>query len=199
MLEGEPLEAYCALPMEKMQNIELSRPVRIKDLKKRITYIDIEASAEECHALAERLGLPKISGLLAKTRVERLARDRAVRIEGTIVANLSYRSVVSLEPFDAAIDESFSEILSNEVSPETDTEIELTPDDENMGLIEDGGFDLGEVVSQNLALLLDEHPRKPGEVDAPDGIVWADEDAEEAEPNPFSVLSEMRDRLRDGD
>ncbi|WP_193170588.1 YceD family protein [Nisaea nitritireducens] len=185
--------------MENTQNIELSRPVRIKDLKKRVTHIDIEASPEELQALATRFGLPGISELGAKVKVERLARDRAVRIEGTISAQLSYRSVVSLEPFDAVIEESFSEILSGEVALETDTEIELTPDDENMGVIEDGGFDLGEVLSQNLALLLEEHPRKPEETDAPDGVIWADKDAEEAEQNPFLVLSEMRDRLRNGD
>ena len=68
-----------------------------------------------------------------------------------------------------------------------------------MGLIEDGGFDLGEVLSQNLALLLAEHPRKPGEENAPDGIVWADDDEEEEKQNPFSVLSEMRERLQNGD
>lgn len=185
--------------MENTQNIELSRPVRIKDLKKRVTHIDIEASPEECQALAGRFRLPGISELHAKTRIERLARDRAVRIEGTITARLSYRSVVSLEPFEAVIEDSFSEILSNEVAPQTDTEIELTPDDENMGLIEDGGFDLGEVLSQNLALLLDEHPRKPEEGDAPDGVVWADKDSDEAVQNPFSILSDMRDRLRNGD
>tara|TARA_E500000318_G_scaffold111314_1_gene129472 strand:+ start:3260 stop:3817 length:558 start_codon:yes stop_codon:yes gene_type:complete len=185
--------------MEKTQNIELSRPVRIKDLKKRVTHIDIESSPEELQALAARFGLPGISELRSKVRVERLARDRAVRIEGTISARLSYRSVVSLEPFETVIEDSFSEILSGEAALDTDTEIELTPDDEKMGMIEDGGFDLGEVLSQNLALLLDEHPRKPEEEDAPDGVIWADQDAEEAEQNPFSVLSEMRDRLRNGD
>ncbi|WP_028464870.1 YceD family protein [Nisaea denitrificans] len=185
--------------MENTQNIELSRPVRIKDLKKRVTYVDIEASPEECQALAQRFRLPGIAELKAKARIERLGRDRAVRIDGTIMARLAYLSVVSLEPFETVIEDSFSEILSSEAAPKTDTEIELTPDDENMGLIEDGGFDLGEVLSQNLALLLDEHPRKPGEEDAPDGVVWADEDIEEAVPNPFSVLSEMRNRLRNGD
>lgn len=185
--------------MEKIQNIELSRPVRIKDLKKRVTHVDIEATREERQALAMRFGLPSLDALEAKITIARLARDRAVRIEGTIAARLSYRSVVSLETFEAVIKESFSEVLSGEAALDTDTEIELTPDDENMGMIEDGGFDLGEAVSQNLALLLDEHPRKPEESDAPDGVVWADKHAEEAEQNPFLVLSEMRNRLRNGD
>ena len=185
--------------MENIQNIELSRPVQLKDLKKRVTHIDVDASSGELHALATRFGLPDISALRAKVRVERLARDRAVRIEGVITARLSYRSVVSLEPFEADIEESFSEILSNEAAPQKDTEIELRPDDEHMGWIKDGGFDLGEVLSQNLALLLDEHPRSPDEGNAQDGVVWEDKDLEESVQNPFSILSEMRDRLRNGD
>ncbi|MEQ8333984.1 YceD family protein [Nisaea sp.] len=185
--------------MKNTQNIELSRPVLIKDLKKRVTHVDIEASPDELTALAKRFGLPAMAALRAKVKIARLARDRAVRIEGTIAARLSYRSVVSLEPFNAFIDDTFSEILSQEAAPETDMEIELTPDDENMGLIEDGGFDLGEVLSQNLALLLVEHPRKPGEENAPDGVIWADDDEEDEKENPFSVLSEMRERLQNGD
>jgi len=185
--------------MENTQNAELARPVRIKDLKKRVTYVDVEATPEELLALAARFGLPGIAEFRAKVKIERLARDRAVRVEGTITARLSYRSVVSLEPFDTVIEDYFSEILSGEAALDTDTEIELTPDDENMGLIEDGEFDLGEVLSQNLSLLLDEHPRKPEEEDAPDGVIWADKEIEEAVQNPFSVLSEMRDRLRNED
>lgn len=185
--------------MENIQNTELARPVRIKDLKKRVTHVEIEASPEELLALAARFGLPGIAGFQAKVRIERLARDRAVRVDGTISARLSYRSVVSLEPFEAVIEDYFSEVLSGEAALDTDTEIELTPDDENMGVIEDGGFDLGEVLSQNLALLLEDHPRKPEEEDAPDGVIWADQDTEEAKQNPFSVLSDMRDRLRNGD
>ena len=91
--------------MEKTQNIELSRPVQIKDLKKRVTYVDIEASPEECQALAQRFRLPGIAELKAKARIERLGRDRAVRIDGTIVARLAYLSVVSLEPFETVIDD----------------------------------------------------------------------------------------------
>lgn len=179
--------------------IELSRPVRIKDLKKRVTHLDIEATPEECRALAKRFGLPAIGRVGADVSVERLARDRAVRIEGEISARLTYLSVVSLEPFEAEIEEKFSEVLTGDLGDAGGSEVDLPPDDENMGVIEDGGFDLGEVISQNLALLLEEHPRAPEEVEAPDGVVWADGDAEEEKENPFSVLADMRDRLRNGD
>ena len=68
-----------------------------------------------------------------------------------------------------------------------------------MGVIEDGRFDLGEMLSQNLALLLDEHPRKPDEGNTQDGVVWEDTALEDPVQNPFSILSDMRDRLRKGD
>ncbi|WP_420404924.1 YceD family protein [Nisaea sp.] len=185
--------------MEHTDNSEFSRPVRIKDLKKRVTHFDVEATPEECRALATRFGLPSLASLSATVSVERLAKDRAVRIAGRISAHLTYLSVVSLEAFDAVIEDQFSEVLTGEVETGHQAELDLPPDDENMGLIEDGGFDLGEVISQNLSLLLDEHPRKPGEGDAPDGVVWTDSDAEDEEENPFSVLAGMRDRLRNGD
>ena len=185
--------------MENTQKIEFSRPVRIKDLKKRVTHIDIEAAPSELQALATRFGLPDIAALRAKVRVERVAHDRTVRIDGKILARLSYLSVVSLETFEADIAESFSEILSNEEAPLTETEIELPPDNEIMGVIEDGRFDLGEMLSQNLALLLDEHPRKPDEGNTQDGVVWEDTELEDPVQNPFSILSDMRDRLRKGD
>ncbi|UUX50220.1 YceD family protein [Nisaea acidiphila] len=185
--------------MENTAKIELSRPVRIKDLKKRKTHFDIEATPEECRALAERFGLPGIARISAAASVERLAKDKAVRIEGTISAGLTYLSVVSLEPFEAELNAPFSEVLTGDLSEAGLPEVDLPPDDENMGVIEDGGFDLGEVVSQNLALLLEEHPRAPEEDEAPDGVVWSDGDAEEEKENPFSILADMRDRLRKGD
>ncbi|MBO6559063.1 MAG: DUF177 domain-containing protein [Nisaea sp.] len=185
--------------METTAKTELSRPVRIKDLKKRVTHLDVEATPGECRALAERFGLPALTSLRAVVSIERLAKDRAVRITGTVSAHLTYLSVVSLEPFEADISEEFSEVLTSETESGPVAEVDLPPDDENMGRIEDGGFDLGEVISQNLSLLLDEHPRKPGEEEAPDGIVWTDSDAEDEDENPFSVLAEMRDRLRNGD
>jgi len=185
--------------MEMTANSELSRPIRIKDLKKRITRLEVEASQAERRALAERFGLPDLASLTAAVSIERLARDRAVRVEGTLRARLTYMSVVSLEPFETAIEDRFSEVLISDAEIGHQTEVDLPPDDENMGVIEDGGFDLGEVISQNLSLLLDEHPRKPGEEEAPDGVVWKDGDAEEEEENPFSVLAGIRDRLRNGD
>ncbi|WP_193180535.1 YceD family protein [Nisaea sediminum] len=185
--------------METTAKTEFSRPLRIKDLKKRVTHLEVEATPAECRALAERFGLPALASLKATVSIERLAKDRAVRIAGTIVAHLNYLSVVSLEPFEADIAEEFSEVLTGAADSGHQVEVDLPPDDENMGLIEDGGFDLGEVISQNLSLLLDEHPRKPGEEEAPDGIVWTDSDAEDEDENPFSVLAEMRDRLRNGD
>lgn len=185
--------------METTVNSEFSRPVRIKDLKKRVTHLDVEATPAECRALAERFGLPSLASLAATVSIERLAKDRAVRVAGTISARLTYLSVVSLEPFEAAIEERFSEVLTSNAESGQQTEVDLPPDDENMGLIEDGGFDLGEVISQNLSLLLDEHPRKPGEGETPDGVVWTDGEAEDEKETPFSVLAGMRDRLRKGD
>ena len=185
--------------MNKEPEIELSRRIQIKDLKKRVTAFDVEASATECKALAGRFGLPAMGSLRASGSISRLAKDRAIRIEGRISAALTYESVVSLEPFDAEIDEEFSEVLTDRSALDQETEIELAPDEEQMGILEEGGFDLGEVISQNLALLLDPHPRTPKEEASGEEVVWSDSEVEEERENPFSALAEMRERMKNGD
>lgn len=183
---------------------EFSRPVAIKDLKTVTTRYEIAADPAEREALARRFGLPAIARLEASAAVTRLAGDAGVRIEGRIRAEVTYVSVVSLEEFKVELDEPFGEVLASgePAHLHSGAEVEVLPDEEEMGAIVGGAFDLGEIVAQNLALMLDPHPRRAdelGEIDGEEAVVWGGEDEPAAKENPFGSLAQLRDRMTDRD
>jgi len=168
---------------------ELSRPVRANEIPKAGLEIDIEASLEERDAIAKRLGVDAVSKLSAEVTVKRWRRTGA-RLMAKVRANLTRTCVVTLEPFDIAIDETvesrYADPGDDIAMAATDGELFLDPNsDEPPEILEDGVLDAGEAVVQHLVLGLDPYPRKPG--------VEFDEIHEEPQKSsPFAVLSGLK-------
>ena len=118
-----------------------------------------------------------------------------IAVTGRIQAELAQPCVVSLEPVPQSIDEEFEVEFVPEAQVEHDLELSLE-DADPCDPIEDGVIDVGEVVSQQLALMLEPYPRASGvaleqvqselsgkrkqafEVDAPSG--------------PFAALAKLK-------
>jgi hypothetical protein len=139
-----------------------SRPFLVVRLPAEGTRVDIEATREECDALAADLGLPGIRSLAAQFRLT--AIGATVRVRGRVAADIVQTCVVSLEPFESNLDEEvevdFAEIAADSRRREPGAEIDLA--DEGPDEIVEGRIDLGSLAAEFLALGLDPHPRKPG-------------------------------------
>ncbi len=138
---------------------EFHRPFAVSAVGARGADVTVEANQAERAALATRFGLPAIEALTCRFRLAALPGS-AVAAECRLQARIVQACVVSLEPFESAIDEAFSlrfvdeARLSDALDPEGDDEIAVVG-----GLI-----DLGEAAAEQLALGLDPYPRRPGAV-----------------------------------
>lgn len=181
---------------------EFSRFIEVDKIGQSGANRTISATAEERRALAERFGLQDISALSAEVSLRRVRGD-AVRLEGTIHAQVTQTCVVSLQPVPAAISETIAVNFAEEAE-EGAGEVEVAYDlDDPPEPIIHGRIDIGEAVAQQLALALDPYPRAPGaEIPA----AYVGEAATPAEGtdvpdlgtegagtvNPFSVLGKLK-------
>jgi Large ribosomal RNA subunit accumulation protein YceD len=131
----------------------------------------VEASEAERLALAEANGLAAVGRLTGRFSLKRAGRG-AVRVTGEVHAEATQICVVSLEPFDVALDEDVEvryaapagESSGRRGKPPTPTRAsDFTVDEEDQpDSIVDGKIDLGALAVEFMILGLDPYPRKPG-------------------------------------
>ena len=160
---------------------EFARPLPVDRVRAGGLVQTVTATAAECAALAERLGVP---GVLALAATFRLHHDGAGRIAATaqLTGRLVRDCVLTLEPFETDIAEDFAVVF---VPAATLGEaIGLTGDDEIPYAADT--IDLGEATAEQVALTLDPYPHGPGAA--------LPEAATEQPRSAFAVLAERRQR-----
>lgn len=175
---------------------ELSRIVQLADLSQhKKLVLDIQADANECKALTQRMGIIELKSMNAHLEIKLSATSGNIRIDGAINAKLVQACGVTSQPVKETIDETFVETLTT-VAENLTSEDEITGDDDiPVDLIEGDTFDAGEVVTQWLTLLLNPYPRS----DAPEYEHNETGRTEEGEPThtPFGVLSQLKNKEND--
>jgi uncharacterized metal-binding protein YceD (DUF177 family) len=157
---------------------EFHRPLSLDRIGTLGLDMTVEAKPAECAALAERMNLPAVLALSCVFHLIRESRDK-VLARGVLRATITQICVVSLEEFDATIEEVFQVRFvpageeSEDVDPESDDEI---PFEGNI-------IDPGEAAAEQLGLALDPYPRMPG-MEMP-------EIEEDPEPHPFAALRRL--------
>jgi uncharacterized metal-binding protein YceD (DUF177 family) len=157
---------------------EFYRPLSLDRIGPHGLDLTVEATPAECSALAVRMNLPAVLAVSCTFHLIREGRD-IVLARGVLRARITQTCVISLEDFDADVEEIFqvrfvpSGEESDDIDPESDDEI---PFEGNL-------IDLGEAAAEQLGLALDPYPRMPG-VEMP-----AAED--EPEPHPFAALRRL--------
>ncbi|WP_374591504.1 DUF177 domain-containing protein [Novosphingobium sp.] len=138
---------------------ELSRPYDATRLPAAEQVI--EASAEECAALARRFGLVAVKSLAARIALK--ADGPTVRATGQLRADVVQSCAVSGEDLPVKIVEPIAlHFVPPADSPESEEEIELEAEDLDEIEMEGTRFDLGEAVAQSLALAIDPYLEGPG-------------------------------------
>jgi hypothetical protein len=166
-----------------VSEIEFSRIQRVDTLPRDGLKLEIEANAQERAALARANGLPEIARLTAELTVKKWRGG--ARVEGVVSARLTQVCVVSLEPFEAEIEEP---IEVKFLPPDgASASAEALGDADAPDELIDGKIDLGALAAEFLTLALDPYPRKPGAAFAPPS-----EDA--ARERPFDALRGLSQR-----
>ncbi len=159
----------------------LSRLVAVDRLPEGGTRTTVDATPDECAALAAQFKIPAVHALHAEFRIK--GTPRRMNVAGTVTGRVTQVCVVTLEPFETEVreevDVDFSEHLGPE--PEGRDEADLDRPDE----IVNGKIDLGALTAEFLALGLDPYSRKPG-VAFEEGAAGADD------ASPFAALKGLK-------
>lgn len=149
----------------------LSRPLAAASVPAEGLEIVIRASDAECAALARLNALPGVLWLEAPFRITRSGRD-GLKVAGVLRAEVRQTCVVTLEEFDALIEEPvsvrFAPPPQAQQGPAHGRRETLTADDaldldaDGADPLVGGHIDLGALAAEFLTLGLDPHPRKPG-------------------------------------
>lgn len=164
----------------------------------------VEASAAERKALAVRLGIPEIETLICRFRLTP-SESRSVLAEGHLSAKVTQVCVITSQPFEDVLAETFFlKFIPVADMPEDEFDIDSIDLDGPDEVPHDGkALDIGEAAAEQLALMLDPYPRKPGaglenavDVAPAEGEEGAELSGEgpygPRRSNPFSVLSALK-------
>ncbi len=170
----------------------LPRPVDVAAVPADGTVRRVEASAAEREAIATAFGLLEVRRLTGEVELRR-RRDR-IAVDGQVEAAIVQACVVTLEPVEQAIDETFQLRLvpegNDDAGPKPGVEIVIDafaadPPDTYSGTT----IDVGAIVLEHFALAIDPYPRAPGAAIPPEAA-----DPEDEVPSPFAVLAGLARR-----
>jgi len=152
---------------------EFRRLVAVDRLLPEGRHLDLEASADECRALAERFGLDALDALTVTATVRPLGSSRRLPLyeaEVTVTARVHQTCGITLAPLEATVTETLCQRFGGEGDSAGDpVEVEVDPEaaDDPPEPLVDGGIDVGELAAEALGLAIDPHPRALGAVFAP--------------------------------
>lgn len=171
---------------------EFSRPIAVEGITPdTVRKESIEATTDECHALAARFGQRDISNLKASLRIRRVSGGAVVHVAGNFDADITQTCVVSLQDVHVHLQGDF-ETFFTEDPDKAANEDEFSVDEiaeDAPEMIANGVIDLGEVVAQYLALEIDPYPRAPGVTLAAQMVG----SGTEGKNKPFRVLEGLQD------
>jgi uncharacterized metal-binding protein YceD (DUF177 family) len=157
--------------------VDLSRQVSLSKVGPAGLGVVVRATADECAAIAARMGIPAIQSLECRFILSVEADAASIHAEGSLHAQVTRICVVSGEDFETPVEDEFAIRFVPSGHERDDPDPDL-PDEVPY---EGDTIDLGEAAIEQLALALDPYPRM-------EGATMPDLDDEE-DASPFSVLS----------
>ena len=159
----------------------MQRPVALDRIGAQGTSLDVEASADELPAIAARLHVVALARLHCAFKLRRIG-PTTIEAQGVLQAQVTEICVVSLEPFEHEVQETFTLYFVPAGTEDDDLDPEAIDEIPYSG----SAIDLGEAAVEQLALALDPYPRQPGAA-LPAELA--------AEPSgPFAALRALRPR-----
>ena len=177
------------------EDLELSRPFDVIRMAPEGASETISASVEECTAIATRFGVEAVHSVAATVHIQPWKRG-GFRARGEATASITQTCVVTLDPFDSVVHAPLDQIFiaGNSRLAADDVEVVVSHDEDDIGFVDDGAIELGELAVEALCLELDPYPRKDG-AELP--VSSTETLTDEPKANPFAVLKQLK--LKDTD
>lgn len=170
---------------------EFSREIEAADIESKPRIERIDATPEECAALAKRFNLLKINLLRAQLNMKREQGGDVLKVAGTLEADIVQSCVITLEPVPAHITAPFEAYFTEKKLPSrNDPDYEIGEADYEPDEIVNGKIDIGELVAQHLSLEMDPYPKSPN-ADLKEILKSRGLDSDESR-SPFDVLKTIK-------
>ena len=172
------------MPVDAPQT-EFSHAVDLRDLRGAPGAFDLAASPSQCALIAKRLGVPGVSRL--EGRVTLKVSKTEIIASGVLKADLTRECVASLEEMAETVEDAF-EVGFLRAAPSEAPEEDEAEDWDAPEVHEGDIFDLGEFLTQQLALAMEPFPRKPGAVSLAERY---------GEDKPVSPFADLASKIRE--
>ena len=167
-----------------------SYPIVVDELSRTEKKYHLKAEGRDLESLTEVLQVPEVKSFESEILLKNNPKEHILNVSGKVRAELELESVVSLEHFTKVYEPEFSMVYDTQM---TYKEQRALLEDDNGAdvpdIIENGKIDLGQIAIEQVALVMEDYPRKEGEVF--EFISEFDEETTKAQ-NPFSVLAKLK-------
>ncbi len=164
---------------------DFSHSIKVADMPLSTQQYNINVASKDYAQLAKILKVEGVKKFEANIELKVNRNSHILEVWGHVSSELVLKSVVSLENFSQKYDFDFSTNYSTkQASKDDEEEVDFDELDE----IIDGKIDLFDIAIEQIALQLDDYPRKKGEV------FEFELEFDDVEPknNPFLALSSLK-------
>ncbi len=168
---------------------DFSYPLNIDDLNQQEQHHKIQADAEQLKTLKDILQVEGVKKFEADIYLKLNLKQHKLDLWGNVKATIELKSVISLENFNKDYDVDFTYCFDTKATHRDIKELEASIYDDVPDVIDNGKIDLADIAVEQLALELDDYPRKDGEK-----FEFVSEFDEETtkQSNPFAVLEKLK-------
>ncbi len=168
---------------------DFSLPLKIDDLSQNEQHYHIRANDAQKKELAAILKVESVPAFEANIFLKYHHKKHRLDVRGNVSATLELESVISLEHFLKDYNTDFSYYYDTEMNYHELKNLGAGIEDDVPEIMENRQIDLGQIAIEQLALIMDDYPRKDGEV-----FVFQSEFDEETtkKANPFAVLQKLK-------
>ena len=171
-----------------MQNL-FSYPLIVDELSGAVKKYHLIADERQRAYIAEVLKVNGVNEFEAFINVKSYKKEHLLKVWGKARAELLRTSVISLDEFSKIYEPEFELTFDTKLTPQDIKEMDFDFEDEVPDLVEDGKIDLAAIAMEQIALEMEDFPRKEGEV-----FNFKSEFDEETthKANPFAALASLK-------
>ena len=166
---------------------DFSYPLKIEDINQGEQTYKLRANKAQLETLSEILQIPAVNYFEADIKLTFQKKKGILDVSGEVRAGLTLISVISLDEFNKDYKSNFSLTYDTNATYEQIREMDEDIEDDIPDIVIDGKIDLGDIAIEQLALVMEDHPRKDGEE-----FISVIEDDSPVRENPFAVLSKLK-------
>lgn len=166
---------------------DFSYPLKIEDINQGEQTYKLRANKAQLETLREILQIPAVNYFEADIKLTFQKKKGVLDVSGEVRAGLTLTSVISLDEFEKEYKSNFSLTYDTNATYEQIREMDEDIEEDIPDIVIDGKIDLGDIAIEQLALVMEDHPRKAGEE-----FTSVIENDSEVRENPFAILSKLK-------